>query len=136
MSLNRRQFLRTSAVIGGGLIIGFELAGCGEKSLAPAIAGNSLQVNSFLEITPGGEIILQLNRVEMGQGVYTSLTTLVAEELEVDPAQITLRQAPSHPDFADSTNKIQLTGGSNSLKNSFLPLRQVGANAKFALLAA
>ncbi len=136
MSLNRRQFLRTSAVIGGGLIIGFELAGCGEKILAPAIADNSFRANSFLEITPSGEIILQLNRAEMGQGVYTSLTTLVAEELEVDPAQITLRQAPSHPDFVDSLTRVQLTGGSSSLKNSFMPLRQAGANAKAALLAA
>lgn len=133
--LNRRQFLRTAAIAGGGLIIGIELSGCGEKPLAPSV-GDSFQPNSFLEITPRGEIILQLNRAEMGQGVYTSLTTLVAEELEVEPTAITVVGAPSHPDFIDPTMHLQLTGGSSSLKNSFEPLRRAGATAKAALIAA
>lgn len=132
MSINRRQFLRDTAALGGGLIIGFELSGCGNKKLAPVMS-DSFQPSSFLEITPNGDIILQLNRAEMGQGVYTSLTTLVAEELEVDPAAITIVHAPTHPDFGDP---IQITGGSASVKDSFEPLRKVGATAKAVLLAA
>lgn len=132
MSLNRRQFLRSSAVLGGGLVIGFELVGCGEKQLAASLT-DSFQPSSFLEITPDGKIILQLYRAEMGQGVYTGITTLVAEELEVDPAGITIVPAPSHPDFS---TPIQITGGSASIKDSFEPLRQVGATAKAILLAA
>lgn len=135
MSINRRQFLRNSAMLGGGLIIGFELAGCGEKKLAASLP-DSFQPSSFLEISPSGEFFLQLNRAEMGQGVYTSLTTLVAEELEVDPAAITVVPAPVHPDFADAELHMQLTGGSTSVKNSYEPLRQVGANAKAVLMAA
>ena len=135
MSINRRQFLRNSAVLGGGLIIGFELTGCGEKKLTASLP-DSFQPSSFLEISPSGEFFLQLNRAEMGQGVYTSLTTLVAEELEIDPAAITVVPAPVHPDFADAELRMQLTGGSTSVKNSFEPLRQVGANAKAVLLAA
>lgn len=136
MSINRRQFIKSTAVIGGGLIIGFELAGCGDKTLAPAVTTDSFHPNSFLEITPNGDIILQINRAEMGQGVYTGMTTLVAEELEVDPATIKLVGAPSHPDFIDPTLHMQLTGGSMAVKNSYEPLRKVGATAKAVLLTA
>lgn len=132
MSINRRKFLRNSAVLGGGLIIGFDLNGCGAKKLTASM-GDSFQPSSFLEITSTGDIILQLYRAEMGQGVYTGITTLVAEELEVDPARIIIVPAPSHPDFS---NPVQLTGGSASIKDSFEPLRQVGATAKAVLLAA
>ncbi|HET8711851.1 MAG TPA: molybdopterin cofactor-binding domain-containing protein, partial [Spongiibacteraceae bacterium] len=130
MNMNRRQFLRNGAALGSGLVIGFELDGCGERKF-PASQSDSFQPSSFLEISPGGEYILQLTRAEMGQGVYTGLTTLVAEELDIDPAEITVVFAPVTRSLG-----YQATGGSNSIRSTFESLRQVGANAKAVLLAA
>jgi len=135
MGISRRQFMRASAVLGSSLVIGIELEGCGKNKFTASIP-NSFHPGSFLEITPDNTIILQLNRAEMGQGVYTGLATLVAEELDVEPGDISIVFAPSHPDFVDSELRIQLTGGSSSLKNSFEPLRVAGAAARAVLLDA
>lgn len=132
MTIDRRQFLRTAAVLGGALVIGFELVGCADDKVAASVPG-SFQPSSFLELTPEGKIILFLNRAEMGQGVSTGFATLVAEELDVEPSAITIEYASIHADFGDP---IQITGGSASIKDNFELLRQVGANARAVLLAA
>jgi len=131
MAIHRRQFLRASVILGGSLVIGFELNGCSGEKIAASAAG-SFQPSSFLELTGDGKIILFLNRAEMGQGVSTGFATLVAEELDVEPTAITIEYAPIHADFG----AIQITGGSASIKDNFELLRQVGANARAVLLAA
>jgi isoquinoline 1-oxidoreductase subunit beta len=135
MDISRRQFMRVSAALGSSLVIGVELVGCTENKFSASVT-NSFHPNSFLEITPNNNVILQLNRAEMGQGVYTGLATLVAEELDIEPGDISIVFAPSHPEFVDSELRIQLTGGSSSLKNSFEPLRRAGAVARAVLLDA
>jgi isoquinoline 1-oxidoreductase/isoquinoline 1-oxidoreductase beta subunit len=131
MDIRRRQFVRNTVILGGSLVIGFELAGCSREKIAVTVSG-SFQPSSFLELTPDGRIILFLNRAEMGQGVSTGFATLVAEELDIPPATITIEYAPIHADFGN----IQITGGSASIKDNFELLRQVGANARAVLLGA
>jgi len=132
MNIRRRQFLRNTAILGGSFVIGFDLVGCSNEKSAASVQ-DSFQPSSYLAITADGKIILFLNRAEMGQGVATGFATLVAEELDVEPSNITIEHAPIHPDFG---NPIQITGGSASIKDNFVLLRQVGANARSVLLSA
>ena len=80
MNLSRRQFFQGSATLGGGIAIGLTLSGCGEGQDYHWADGQALQPNAFLQVRPDGQVVFQLPRAEMGQGVYTGLTTLVAEE--------------------------------------------------------
>lgn len=130
-ALTRRTLLKTSAVAGGGLIIGVHLSGC--ASAPPIGAEGDLSPDAWLQITPDDRVIFQLDKTEMGQGVITSLPTLVGEELNLDPARIHVHLAPVHPRFQDP---IQITGGSTSIANRYQPLRQTGAAAREMLLAA
>ncbi|MDH5277221.1 MAG: xanthine dehydrogenase family protein molybdopterin-binding subunit [Gammaproteobacteria bacterium] len=92
-----------------------------------------LQPNAWLQIRPDGAIILQIDKIEMGQGVTTGYVTLLAEELDVAPGQVTTQIAPVHPLFQDPA---QLTGESRSMVARWLPVRETGARARQMLLAA
>ena len=126
MSLSRRQFIKSSLVTGGALSIGFSLTGCSNKPY-PNANTQDLQPNAFIQVTPESQIILQVHKVEMGQGTLTGFSTLVAEELDIDPRQITTELSGIHRDFADPMMQIQATGGSTSMKVSFLPVREAAA---------
>ena len=84
---SRRQFLSASAALGGGLLIGFRTG----PSLG---ASATFTPNAFIRIASDGQIILTMPYVEMGQGTYTSIPMLIAEELEVDLKQVRLEHAP------------------------------------------
>ncbi len=101
-SLSRRAFLGTSAAAGAGVAIGFYL-----PSRAHAEAEVAFSPNAYLTITPDGKITIVVARSEMGQGVWTSLPMILAEELEADWKQITIEQAGACTLFGD-----QGTGGS------------------------
>jgi isoquinoline 1-oxidoreductase beta subunit len=126
--LSRRRFLLgTAAVAGGGLALTW-------WSREPDLLRESadiLEPNAFLQITPDGRFIFQLDKVEMGQGTMTGLATLVAEELDVDPARFEVRFAPVLPTFQ---RPIQMTGQSRSLIDSWEVLRETGAAARHMLL--
>ncbi len=89
--------------------------------------------NAWLQVRPDGAIILQVDKIEMGQGVTTGYVTLLAEELDVAPGQITTQIAPVHPLFQDPA---QVTGESRSMAGRWLPIRETGARARQMLLAA
>ena len=133
MSISRRSFIVGAAVVGGGLWLGLSLR---EDVPYPHARDDSFQPNAYLQITPSGEVIFQLPKSEMGQGVHTSLTTLLAEELDYDPAAMTIEYAGVHSDYADEKNGSQLTGGSTSVVVSWGPLREAGAAARAMLIAA
>src|SRR5690625_6383882 len=76
MKLSRRQFLRGSAVVGGGLLIGFQLTGC-DATPYPDGDNEVFRPNAFVQIDRAGQIIFHLPKAEMGQGVYTGLTTIL-----------------------------------------------------------
>ncbi len=101
-----------------------------------AAAAASLAPNAFLRITPEGEVIVQIHKVEMGQGTVTGIITLIAEELEVDPATVRYEMAAVDDAFADPEYRMQITGGSNAMRVYYEPLRQTGATARAMLLQA
>ncbi|MFT5605578.1 MAG: isoquinoline 1-oxidoreductase beta subunit, partial [Paracoccaceae bacterium] len=118
MSLSRREFFKGSATIGGGVAIGLTLSGCGGQAAYPGASTADLRPNAFLQVRPDGAVVFQLPRAEMGQGVYTGLTTLVAEELSMPASDIVIEHAYFHPDFRDPEFSMMMTGGSASLRNN------------------
>src|SRR5438128_2610521 len=138
VDLSRRQFLSASAALGGGLLIGFtagrsvNAAGAAEK-----IASEPFAPNAFIRIDPNGQITLIMPYVEMGQGTYTSIPMLIAEELEVDLKQVRLEHAPPNEKlYANPLLGVQATGNSNAIRGAWQPLRQAGATARTMLVAA
>ncbi|CAA0088490.1 Isoquinoline 1-oxidoreductase subunit beta [Zhongshania aliphaticivorans] len=136
MSLSRRSFIKSTALLGGGLAIGFNLSACSKSQPYPNMNATALQPNAFLQVTASGDVVLQLHKVEMGQGVYTGLTTLAAEELKMDPALIKVEHAEFHPDFRDPEFYVMITGGSSSARLSYQPLREAAATVAALLKAA
>src|SRR5713226_5161868 len=134
VDLSRRQFLSASAALGGGLLIGFRT---GAAHTAESAAGAAFTPNAFIRIGADGQIVLTMPYVEMGQGTYTSIPMLIAEELEVDLKQVRLEHAP--PDeklYANPLLGVQATGNSNAIRGSWKPLREAGATARTMLVSA
>ena len=132
-NLSRRSFLVTSAAIGGGLMLSLSLPlGGGE-------AGNSdsFAPNAFIRIGSDGEVVLTMPYVEMGQGTYTSIPMLIAEELDVTLKQVRLEHAPPNEKlYANPLLGVQATGNSNAMRGAWRPLREAGATARVMLVAA
>src|SRR4029077_1521201 len=128
--VSRRDFLKTGAGGGTSLGIGFFLGARALASEAPDAAKN-FAPNAFVEIYPDGEIELWVARSEMGQGVRTSMTMILAEELDADWSRIKIEQADADSKYGDMT-----TGGSQSVRGSWDPLRQAGAAARDMLVTA
>ena len=134
--VSRRSFLVAGAAAGGGLMLGFYLPQLiGAK--AQIVTTEAFGPNAFVRIRPDDSVTLVMPQVEMGQGTYTSMSMLIAEELEVDLAKVTLEAAP--PDDKLYTNPLvgfQVTGGSTSVPAYWEPLRRAGATARVMLIAA
>ena len=137
-NLSRRRFIKSSAVVGGGLIVGFTLPGCSSSEPPPIeLVDGGYAPNAFLQITPDNTIYFYSPSDEMGQGVFTGMATLVAEELDVDPLTLIVGHAPgAHADYVNSEMGVQATGGSNAMKAFWAPVRQAGADARALLIAA
>jgi isoquinoline 1-oxidoreductase beta subunit len=129
--ISRRQFLSTSAALGGGLLIGFRTGPSISASAAPFVP------NAFIRIGSDGQIVLTMPYVEMGQGTYTSIPMLIAEELEVNLKQVRLDHAPPNEKlYANPLLGVQATGNSNAIRGSWKPLREAGATARTMLVSA
>lgn len=134
---SRRNFLKSSAALVGGLVIGFYLPVKGGR--AYAADGGASQVfppNAFIRIAPDDTITIVVNKSEMGQGVYTSLPMLIAEELEADWSKIRVEPAPVAAVYNHTGFGMQITGGSTSIASSWEQLRRVGATARVMLVEA
>ncbi len=124
--LSRRRWIKgAAAVAGGGLVLTLVQDDLEDRPLA-AHAG-TLEPNAYLQISSNGEIVLQVDKAEMGQGVMAGFVTLMAEELRVRPDQITARLAPVHALFQDPS---QVTGESKSMRTRWLKIRRTGAAAR------
>jgi isoquinoline 1-oxidoreductase beta subunit len=134
----RREFLKTSATAGGGLLIALQLPGCAQRpdTAALALPAAPVQPNAWLRIGTDGSITFLSDKSEMGQGVYTSLTTLIAEELEVPVESIHVEAAPAGAAYANTLLGVQVTGGSTSVREGWDKLRRAGAEARARLTAA
>ena len=137
-SLSRRTFLKVSAAAGGGLLLSFILPRTiSSKETAGATTADVFVPNAFIRIGRDGWVTLIMPYVEMGQGTYTSIPMLIAEELEVDLTQVTLEAAPPNErHYANSIFQIQATGGSTSVRAAWEPLRLAGATARMMLVSA
>jgi isoquinoline 1-oxidoreductase beta subunit len=126
--MQRRDFLVASLAAGGSLLLGFEWE--------PVAAGpDRLQPNAYLRLDPDGTVTVLVPRSEMGQGVYTALPALVAEELDADWRQVRVEAAPASKAYRDRYD-LQATSGSTSVRDLWLALRQAGAAARQMLIAA
>jgi len=134
--LSRRTFLVTGAAAGGGLLLGFYLP-TRIDAKAQAISNEVFRPNAFVGIRPDDSITLVMPQVEMGQGTYTSLPMLIAEELEVDLTKVSLEAAlPDDKLYANPLIGFQVTGGSTSVMAWWEPLRRTGATARVMLIKA
>jgi isoquinoline 1-oxidoreductase beta subunit len=134
-TLSRRGFLRAGAAAGGGLLLSLNLPSASGE--ATAAGAETFTPNAFVRIQGDGRIVLTMPYVEMGQGTYTSIPMLIAEELEVDLKQVQLEHAP--PDerlYVNPLLGVQATGNSNAIRGAWQPLRQAGATARAMLVAA
>lgn len=132
---SRRSFLKGSAALAGGLIIGFHIP---EKTRAAGAAapGEPFAPNAFLRIATDDRVTVILKHSEMGQGVATSLPMLIAEDLEADWERIGFEFSPVDPAYNHTMFGIMLTGGSTSIANSYEQMRKAGATARVMLTEA
>lgn len=128
-SYNRRSFLKSTAVAGGGMMLGFSwLASCQSKTEAEILAMPKewFEVNSYLKIGDNGIVSIFCPNPEFGQNVRTSMPMIVADELDVDWKNVMVEQAP----FDAVAFPNQFTGGSRGIMSKWEPLRMAGASAK------
>src|ERR1035441_310687 len=135
--VSRRSFIRTSAALGGGLVVGFYVPGAGKRLFAQAGAQKPLpNPNSFLKIGSDESVTVFLAHSEMGQGIWTTLPMLINEELGADWSRIRVEHAPAAPAYAHALFGIQMTGGSSTTYSEMDRYRQAGAGARMLLVAA
>jgi len=134
--ISRRGLLQAAAAAGGGLMLSLRLPFATDD--AEAAGADGFAPNAFIRIGRDGAIVLTMPYVEMGQGTYTSIPMLIAEELEVDLKQVRLEHAPPNEKLYGNPllGGIQATGNSNAVRASWQPLRQAGATARTMLVAA
>jgi isoquinoline 1-oxidoreductase beta subunit len=134
-AVTRRTFLEASLGFGGALLVGFHVpsadgaAATGEKAVfAP---------NAFIRIDAKGKITLIMPQVEMGQGIYTAIAMILAEELDAAFEQVVLEAAPPNDKlYGNPTFGLQVTGNSNSIRAFWMPLRKAAAGARGMLVQA
>jgi isoquinoline 1-oxidoreductase subunit beta len=131
-SIGRRSFLKTTALTGGGMMLGFSwLASCQSKTKAEIMAMPKewFDINSYLKIGDNGIVTILTPNPEFGQNVRTSMPMLIAEELDIDWKNVLVEQAPYHAE----NYGFQFTGGSRGIMSRWEPLRMAGASARHML---
>ena len=144
--LSRRHFLISSAGLGAGLTLGLYLPGCSrkeEQQVGPQAGGEfvteaAFEPNAFVWVGSDNRVIIISKHLEMGQGTFTGLATLVAEELDADWSQVSVQAAPADAGRYNNLfwGPMQGTGGSTAIANSFEQMRKAGAAARHMLVAA
>ena len=142
-TVKRRDFLKTGAAVGGGLLISLYLPELSQAGVSAKpsdklkfIEPASFAPNAFIRIATDDTVTIIVNKSEMGQGVYTSLPMLIAEELEADWSKIKVESAPVDAVYNHTVFGMQLTGGSTSTASEWQRFRKAGATARIMLIAA
>lgn len=133
----RRTFLKVAGASGFALGA-FPLAATAQQNGAPAAEGlkPTQMPAAFVRIDRDGAVTVTINRLDMGQGVQTGLPMLLAEELDADWSKVKSVHGNANPAYVDPAFGMHLTGGSNSIKNSYLQYRELGARTRAMLVAA
>ena len=137
-AIDRRQFLKSGAVLSSGLIISFMLP-VSAKQLKRLNAGKPnlyFAPNAFLRVGVDDSVNIILSHVEMGQGIWTTLSMLIAEELDADWKNITIEHSPAGKSYIHTAYGLQITGGSSSTWSEFDRYRKAGATARILLIQA
>ena len=143
--LGRRAFLKVGIAVGGGLLVGMRLVSTARADslltratpLSPPDFSGDFEPNAFIRVDPKGAVTFIMRNTEVGQGIYTAASMLIAEELEVGLDQIAVEAAPPNLKlYTDPLLEEQATGGSASIRGSWKPLREAGATARVMLIAA
>ena len=130
--VDRREFLRVTALAGGGMLLATYLEPFGAAHASTAERAVDFTPNAFVRITPDGVVTITAQNPEIGQGVKTMLPMLIADELDVDWKTVKVEQGS-----LDTTNfRNQFAGGSTATPNHWLPMRRVGAAARLMLITA
>jgi len=136
---SRRDFIRVSAIAGGGLLLGLHVPSRSRLTRAIESLGERSErfaPNAWLRIGDDGIVTVIVDRSEMGQGVDTALPMLIAEELDADWSRVRVEHAPVDPVYANRLFGMQATGGSTSVRSSWQHFREAGAAAREMLVAA
>jgi isoquinoline 1-oxidoreductase beta subunit len=131
-TISRRQFVTASAGTGAALMLGFSTLEAFAARVAPwdtPMAGGWTP-NLWVTVDPDGTVTIQSARSEMGQGVWTAMPMIVAEEMDADWSKVRVERAPTNGKYNTST------GGSQSTRSSYMPLRKAGATARAMLVGA
>src|SRR6266478_3971153 len=137
MQVNRRSFLCVSAAAAGGLLVSLYLdlpAAARKRNQAPP--AKLYPPDAFVNIRPDGKIVIQVNRLEFGQGIQTGLPLVLADEMDADWTNVIAQLAPAADVYKDPIYGIQLVGGSGSIARSFQQYRELGAKTRAMLVAA
>jgi len=146
-SFTRRTFLRASTTAAGGLLVSLyfdvpiaaQQAGkpeAGQEGQGPKPQSKVYPPDAFVHVRPDGKIVIQVNRLEFGQGVQTALPMLLADEMDADWSHVIAELAPAADVYRDPLFGIQMVGGSGSIAHSFEQYRQLGAKVRVMLIAA
>lgn len=138
INLSRRSFIKSTALVAGGLVVAFSIPQA-KRFMGVANAAEALPLpapNAFLRIGADDSITVMLAHSEMGQGVWTTLPMLIADELDADWSKIKVEHAPAAPAYVHTAYGIQITGGSSTTWSEFDRYRQAGALTRVLLLEA
>jgi len=136
-SISRRVFLKKTATIGVGFTLAMTLPSSMADGLTPNIAEGELIANAFVRISPDNTVTIIIKHIEFGQGTFTGLATIAAEEMDADWGQIISEAAPANQKlYANLSWGSQGTGGSTAIANSYMQMREAGASARYMLVAA
>ncbi|HMH57234.1 MAG TPA: molybdopterin cofactor-binding domain-containing protein, partial [Gemmatimonadales bacterium] len=133
---SRREFIKTGALVTGGLVIAFTMPGAKRYARAERTPPGPFVPNAFLRVGSDDSVTVLLPHSEMGQGIWTALPMLIAEELDADWSRVRVEHAPAAPAYAHTAFGMQMTGGSSSTWSEFDRCRQAGAMARAVLVAA
>jgi len=138
LPVSRRTFLRASATAAGGLLVSLHLdpSLAAQESGPPAPKPRIYPPDAFVNIRPDGKIVIQVNRLEFGQGVQTALPMILADELDADWSQVVAELAPAAEVYKDPAFGMQMVGGSGSIAHSFQQYRELGAKTRAMLVNA
>src|SRR5438067_11913456 len=133
-AVSRRTFLRVSCCAAGGLLLSLygDWPALAQQAPKPPV----FPPDAFVHVRPDGKIVVQVNRLEFGQGVQTALPMLLADEMDADWSQVIAELAPAADVYRDPLFGIQMVGGSGSIAHSFQQYRELGAKTRAMLIAA
>lgn len=129
--ITRRSFIRSMGLASGGLIIACNIPSSEDKTTKKPFNGSTFEPNLFVHLKDNGDLILIASRSEMGQGVRTSMTSIIADEMDADWNLVTVEQAIGHPKYGN-----QNTDGSRSVRTLYETMRKMGATARVMLISA